>query len=515
MFVLLLFLLLGTTLFWLTKQQYSYWNRRNFPTDPDPQIPCGCLKSVVKHEKSMGVAIYDAYLKAAKLPFIGVYLLFRPAVLIRDPELARQILTQDFNSFHDRGIYVDEKRDTLSCNLFSLRGQSWRSLRQKLTPSFSSGKLKAMFHTSDDIGNKMVAHLNKVLPEEGSAELDLKDILVTYAIDIIGSVIFGLDINSFENPKNKFICLVHKARRNNLINANIGMLVFLCPSLVQIMTRLGFTIDLAVGLREIMKETIEYREKHNIVRKDMLQLMMQLRNTGKITEDDDNWSAKPNAAVGVEKEFTLDHIAAQGSIFYLAGQETTSSTAAFTIFELAQYPELLELAQKEVTEVLARHDGQLSYDALREMSFLELCLQETNRKYPLPFLNRECTQDYTIPGTNHIIEKGIPILISLLGIFRDAQYFPNPMTYDPHRFSPSSPNYNVNAYMPFGAGPRQCIALRMGMLNSKLGVVKILQNFNIEIMSRREIIIDNHSVGIQSKGGVKVRLSKKTQTTKE
>lgn len=178
MLVLLLFLLLATLLFLLTKHQYSYWNRRNFPSDPDTNIPCGCLASVVKHEKSMGVALYDAYLKS-KSPFIGIYLLFRPAVMIRDAELARQILIQDFTSFHDRGVYVDEKRDRLSCNLFSLRGQSWSSLRQKLTPSFSSAKLKAMFHTSDDIGNKMIEHLNKILPDKGSAEVDIKDILVT------------------------------------------------------------------------------------------------------------------------------------------------------------------------------------------------------------------------------------------------------------------------------------------------------------------------------------------------
>lgn len=60
------------------------------------------------------------------------------------------------------------------------------------------------------------------------------------------------------------------------------------------MVRLGFENKTAIGLREILKDTIEYRERHNIVRRDMLQLMMQLRNTGKITEDDDNWSAKSN-----------------------------------------------------------------------------------------------------------------------------------------------------------------------------------------------------------------------------
>ncbi|XP_067615087.1 probable cytochrome P450 6d4 isoform X2 [Eurosta solidaginis] len=351
--------------------------------------------------------------------------------MIRDPELARRILKQDFNSFHDRGIYVNEKRDPLSGNVFSLRGQKWRSLRQKLTPSFSSGKLKAMFCTSDDIGNKMIDYMNKVLPEKDYAEIDLKNICVTYAIDITGSVIFGLDINSFENPENKFRSLMHISRHSNLI----GVLIFFCPFFLNIMTRFGFKNKKAIRLREIMKNTIEYREKNNVIRKDMLQLMMQLKNTGKINVNDDNFSAKPNTANGEHKEFTLDGIAAQGYLFYIAGQETTSSTAAFTIFELAQNAELLARGQKEIDEVLQRHGGELTFDALSEMTFLESCLQvfflssESNRKYPVPFLNRECTQTYIIPGTNHIIEKDTPIVISLLGLNRNPQYF-----------TPSSPN---------------------------------------------------------------------------
>ncbi|XP_067616328.1 probable cytochrome P450 6d4 [Eurosta solidaginis] len=229
-------------------------------------------------------------------------------------------------------------------------------------------------------------------------------------------------------------------------------------------------------MRDVMGEGIELREKHNISRKDMLQLLMQLRKFGKVSGDEEDCSLKSHDAIGELKEFTLDHIAAQGVILDIAGQEATSTATAYTIFELAQYLELLARANKEVEEVLERHDGQLSYDALRETAFLELCLQETNRKYPLPFLNRECTQDYTIPGTKYVIEKGTPVVIPLLGIHRDAEYYPNPMAYDPDRFTPLSPNYNgnANAYIPYGAGPSQCVGWPMGMLIAKLSIVKLL-----------------------------------------
>ena len=77
---------------------------------------------------------------------------------------------------------------------------------------------------------------------------------------------------------------------------------------------------------------------------------------------------------GQLKSLTLDGITAQALIFYLAGQETTSTTIAFCIFELAQQPQLLQRAEQEIEDVLARHGGAVSYEALNKMKFLEMCL---------------------------------------------------------------------------------------------------------------------------------------------
>ncbi|XP_037935880.1 probable cytochrome P450 6d4 [Teleopsis dalmanni] len=505
---------LGAILFHYIKRIYSYWERRNFPYDQNSKIPYGCLETVAKHKKSMGMAIHDVYFRS-KERFLGVYLLFRPAILIRDVDLVRHVLAEDFASFHDRGVYVDEEKNPLSAHIFALEGKSWRDMRIKLAPLFTSGKLKAMFSTSEEVGDRMIAHLNTLIPEKGSVKIDLKEIFTTYAIDIIGSTIFGLDINSFENPTNKFRNIVYLARRNTHFTAILSMCVFLCPSIFKFVMR-TFHLKKPVGdeMLPIVKDTVEYREKHNIVRKDMLQLLMQLKNTGKIEEDDNNFNANVTKKTGSTTEnMSIEKITAQAIIFYIAGQETTASTTSLTIFELAQYPDVLKKVTEEVNTVLAENDGKITYESLQKMEYLELCMSETLRKYPgLPLLNRVCTQEYQIPGTDKVIEKGTPVVISLFGIHRDPEHFPDPETYIPERFLPENSNYNPKAYMPFGEGPRHCIAQRMGKINSKLGVVKILQNFNVEIMPRQDIEIDNHSIAIIPKGGVNVRLSKK-QTT--
>jgi len=88
-----------------------------------------------------------------------------------------------------------------------------------------------------------------------------------------------------------------------------------------------------------------------------------------------------------------------------------------------------------------------------------LYIAETLRKYPpVPFLTRECTKRYTIPGTSVTLEKGMPVVIPVLGIHKDPKYYPNPEKFDPDRFRVEAKSKRHHfTYLPFGEGPRVCI----------------------------------------------------------
>jgi cytochrome P450 family 6 len=155
-----------------------------------------------------------------------------------------------------------------------------------------------------------------------------------------------------------------------------------------------------------------------------------------------------------------EEIAAQALIFYTAGSETSSSLVAYTLYELTLNAELMQRAKADISEVLTRSNNEITYECLQEMKFLDLCIQETLRKYPaLPILNRICTKDYVIPGSSYTIREGTAIIISLLGQHRDPAYFPDPESYNPDRFAKENPNYVADAYIPFGVEPRNCIGL--------------------------------------------------------
>ncbi|KAH8359312.1 hypothetical protein KR093_005731, partial [Drosophila rubida] len=455
MIIFILLLLTAVALLYASlRWNFSSWERKGFPSI-GVCIPFGVLDSVRRNKRSFGLAIYDAY-NATTERFVGVYLTLRPALLVRDAQLAHDMLVKDFASFHDRGIYVDEVHDPISASIFAQEGSKWKTTRTKLTPSFTSGKLKGMFPIAESCADKLLDYLNKQLPDSSAGEVDMKLLMSCYAIDIVASTIFGVEVDSFTDPNNEFRTVSKEVFAPTMKNIIRGTTAFLYPGLEGIFIRLGLPLSGTERMRKLVHRTIAYREENNIVRHDLLQLLLQLRNTGKVNNDDSVWSAE--SAAESLKTMSKDNIAAQLFLFFVAGYETSASTASFTLYELMQNPDVLVRVREDINQALERHDGKLTYDCIQDMKYLELCIMETTRKYPgLPILNRICTQDYPLSDSKLVVKKGTPIVISLLGLHRDEEYFPQPLSYQPERFAEGTKNYTPAAYMPFGEGPRHCI----------------------------------------------------------
>lgn len=80
---------------------------------------------LVMKKLCFGEVIRNVYM-SSKAPFVGIYLLFRPALLIRDPDLGKRILVTDFEYFHDRGLHYDEENDPVGAFLLAMPGQKWK-----------------------------------------------------------------------------------------------------------------------------------------------------------------------------------------------------------------------------------------------------------------------------------------------------------------------------------------------------------------------------------------------------
>lgn len=226
MLLILAFTLLGLAVL-LVKKQYSHWETVGIP-NLKAIFPFGNLLSVVRKENSFGIAIYEIY-KQTKEPFLGIYLFFRPGILIRDPELVKNVLTTDFQHFHDRGVYCEPETDPMSATLFALPGEAWKSLRARLTPAFTSGKLKSMYPIIKNVGDELVKFMTPLADKNET--IDIRDFAGRYVIDCLASIAFGQeDISTLHNPDHEFKSTGEKFNDNSKISSIIrGASVFICP----------------------------------------------------------------------------------------------------------------------------------------------------------------------------------------------------------------------------------------------------------------------------------------------
>lgn len=125
------------------KYKFSYWGRRNVP-HTKPTIPFGDLRDT-NVRRSFGGTFKHIYETYKGDMFTGMWMLFRPTVLVRDVKMIKNVLVKDFDYFHDRGFHFEKCEEPLLHHLFALNGKKWRNLRVKLSPTYTSGKMKMMF----------------------------------------------------------------------------------------------------------------------------------------------------------------------------------------------------------------------------------------------------------------------------------------------------------------------------------------------------------------------------------
>lgn len=130
--------------------------------------------------------------------------------------------------------------------------------------------------------------------------------------------------------------------------------------------------DVEDFILSMTKQSLEYREKNNITRKDFLQLMVQVRNTGTV-QSDGEWETKITHDES-KKALSVEEVAAQSFVFLIAGFETSSTTMSYCLYELARNPQYQKRVQQEIADVLNKHNGEMTYDSLSEMHLLESCI---------------------------------------------------------------------------------------------------------------------------------------------
>ncbi|KAL1509697.1 hypothetical protein ABEB36_004399 [Hypothenemus hampei] len=335
---------------------------------------------------------------------------------------------------------------------------------------FTSGKMKMIFSIITNKSEKLLEAINKCGTNDA---INAEDLFKRYTTEIIASTAFGLDIDVLNEPNHKFREIGEETLKPHLLNFALER-IFSRNFLGSIGYQ-AIASHIVEYFSKVVKDTLSHREANGIERKDFLQLMLQLKHHGKINEND-----RVDENQKIKHLLTDNDIVAESFFMYLAGYETSATTMVFALHELALNQEIQNKLRNEITEVIEKH-GEITYEAVMDMEYLDKVVKETLRKYPIvPVLPRTCTKDYKIPNTNVVIKKGTAVQIPCIGLHSDPEFYPNPKIFDPERFSVENKMRRPDApWIPFGDGPRQCLGMRLGLLQTKVGIITFIKNFHI------------------------------------
>ncbi|NXY16006.1 CP3A9 protein, partial [Atrichornis clamosus] len=416
----------------------------------------------------------------------GIYDGRQPVLAVTEPQIIKSVLVKDCYS-----TFTNRRRVDLAGVLIEAvslaEDEHWKRLRTVLSPTFTSGKLKEMFPIIKHYGEVLVKNVQQQVKKDNS--LPVKDIFGSYSMDVVTSTSFGVNIDSMNNPKDPFVREMKKLVKFDFFDP-IFIISFVFPFLTPILSKMNFSFfpsdAVDFFMRSISKIKQEREKEAHKGRVDFLQLMIESQNSARNGNNEENHSYKA---------LTDSEVLAQAFIFIFAGYEPTSNSLCYLAYELALHPDVQQKLLQEIDTVLP-NKAPLTYDSIMKLEYLDMTVNETLRLYPLGGrLERTCKKDVEINGVT--IPKGTVVTIPPYVLHRNPEYWPNPEEFRPERFSKENKeSMDPYTYLPFGAGPRNCIGMRFALLTLKVAIASLLQHFTFQTCKETQIPIKLSSQGL-------------------
>ncbi|KAL7979279.1 hypothetical protein Chor_015303 [Crotalus horridus] len=427
------------------------------------------------HEYRHGVLKFDQKCFERYGKIWGLFDGRQPVMAILDPALIKTIMVKEFYT------YFTNRRDfglngNLDTALSIVVDEQWKRIRSALSPTFTSGRLKEMMPIINHYNEILEKNLQKKV--ESDEAIDMKLIFSAYSLDVVTSTSFGVDIDSLNHPNDPIVVHMKKFLRFTLLNPVL---------ILAVLNKLNLTIFPKSSLdyfHGVVKKIKEDRQKENHTnRVDFLRLMM-----------DSQAAANTSREANSEKALTDTEILAQSVIFIFGGYETTGTALSFMSYCLAMYP-----------------DAPPTYEGIQQMEYLDMVVNETFRLYPPGIrIDRVCKKTVEIHGVT--IPEGTVVMIPVYVLHRVPEYWPEPEEFRPERFTKENKDSrDPYVFLPFGAGPRNCIAMRFALLVLKMGLVVALQRFRFQTCKETPIPLELDDTGfLKPKKPIKLKLVPRT-----
>ncbi|XP_032666228.1 cytochrome P450 4C1-like [Odontomachus brunneus] len=421
-------------------------------------------------------SLMDKYYPVFKLWMFSI-----PLISIRHPDDLEAILN---NSKHiKKGFIYKVLHPWLNTGLLTSTGAKWHSRRRMLTSTFHFNILQQFIDILLEESERMTLKLKNI---GGMVEIDVIPFVSEHTLNAICETAMGISLHNFGAAQAKYrqdvrrmtqLCVYRIFRPWLLIDA-LYSLTSAGRLQKKILKNLHEFTEKIIAERKLYHERTNNKYLHNLANKDAIE-----------TDDVEihGYRKKRLAmldlllAVSQENHLSDLDIREEVDTFMFEGHDTTAMAICFTLSVLAEHKDIQDRVREEVNTVMKQFEKKLTMTALQSLSYLERCLKETLRLYPsVHYIAREIAEDVKLCDSN-IIPCGTYVHLNIYDVHRDPNFWPNPNVFDPDRFLPEKiQKRHPYSYLPFSAGPRNCIGQRFAMLEMKAMIATLVRNFYLE-----------------------------------
>nr|XP_053638680.1 cytochrome P450 4C1-like [Cherax quadricarinatus] len=357
----------------------------------------------------------------------------------------------------DKSPDYDFLHPWLGTGLLTSTGTKWHSRRKLLTPAFHFKILEDFLEVFNNQSNKLV---HKLQHQADGKPFDVFPYITLCTLDIICETAMGQSINAQDNNDSEYVRAVNR------------MTTLLLERMARPWEHSEFLFNL---LGSAKKHKACLKTLH-----DFSNSAIRMKRHIKEREREEP-DAAADEVIGKKKRLALldlllesssegvklsdEDIREEVDTFMFEGHDTTTAAINWVLYLIGCYPEIQVRVQEELDGIFGGTDRPATMADLRQMKYLENCIKEALRLYPsVPFLSRQLKEETVIGG--YRIPAGTPVMIIIYRLHRDPDQFPSPEAYDPDRFLlENTMKRHPYAYIPFSAGPRNCIGERTYTLN--------------------------------------------------
>ncbi len=412
-------------------------NTQNRKMPPTPAS--GSLRELVRDPLAFYTTMTSRY---------GDIVCYRPApdpgVILNHPDYIRHVLV-DNNRNYTKETYSNQVfNKVVGEGLLTSEGETWRKQRRMMQPAFHHTRLELLDQMISDAAQYTLEGWQRAY--EAGQPVDVAREMAALTLTVTTRALFGVDLGDGVREVGE---IVNRAASFLEKPSN--------PRLVQSANELGEVVD-----RIIRQRKLDFKDGG-----DLLSSMIMAHDI--------------QTGAGMTDE-QLRH---QIMTLMLAGYETTASALSWTWYLLSQNPWAFERLRNEVRTVL---DGRSPrYADIENLPFTRMVLNESMRLFPPAWtLGRKALGEDEIGG--YYIAPGTVIAICIYTLHRHPGFWDQPDVFDPDRFLPENiAKRHKYAYMPFGAGPRQCIGNNFGLMEACLVIACIAQRFELRLLPEIDV----------------------------